>query len=131
MRAAIRWRVAHTEECIKRNVPLKNTYKLLSTVVNNFNEFRSLKQLPLHKLPSNHISLKRKIERFEKEGYSSMLKGYDNNNRGQAAEQTRLLLESMFTHQSFKTESRRSLPPVGRVPVRLCSGNQQRDRGNL
>ncbi len=105
MKAAIRWRVAHTEECIKRNVPLKNTYKLLSTVVNNFNEFRSLKQLPLHKLPSNHISLKRKIERFEKEGYSSMLKGYDNNNRGQAAEQTRLLLESMFTHQSFKPSS--------------------------
>ena len=97
----------------------------MSTVVNNFNEFRSLKQLPLHKLPSNHISLKRKIERFEKEGYSSMLKGYDNNNRGQAAEQTRLLLESMFTHQSFKPSSAEVYRQFGRVPVWLCSGNQQ------
>lgn len=81
---------------------MKNTYKVLSTVVNNFNAWRGINKLPQFKLPTNPISLKRKIERFEAEGYSSLLKGYDNNNRGKAVERTLDLLDSMFAHQTFK-----------------------------
>lgn len=102
LKAAIRWRSDHYEECIKLNQSVKNTYKTLSTVVNNFNAWRGIKKLPQFKLPTNPISLKRKIERFEAEGYASLLKGYDNNNRGKKAEQTRVLLESMYAHQTFK-----------------------------
>lgn len=102
LKAAIRWRSDHYEECIKLNQSVKNTYKTLSEVVNNFNIWRGIKNQPQFKLPTNPISLKRKIERFEAEGYASLLKGYDNNNRGKAAEQTRILLESMFAHQPFK-----------------------------
>lgn len=100
--AAIRWRAAHYEECIKQNHSIKNTYKVLSEVVNNFNQLCAIKRLPQHSLPTNYISLKRKIERFEAESYASLLKGYDNNNRGMASERTRILLESMFAHQTFK-----------------------------
>lgn len=100
--AAIRWRSAHYEECIKHNQSVKNTYKVLSVAVNNFNIIRGTRKLPQFKLPTNPISLKRKIERFEAEGYASLLKGYDNNNRGKKAEQTRVLLESMYAHQTFK-----------------------------
>ena len=46
--------------------------------------------------------LKRKIERFEAESYGSLLKGYNNNNRGKSYEQTYDLLESMYAHQEFK-----------------------------
>lgn len=102
LKAAIRWRSDHYEECIKLNQSVKNTYKTLSEVVNNFNIWRGIKNQSQFKLPTNPISLKRKIERFEAEGYASLLKGYDNNNRGKAAEQTRVLLESMFAHQTFK-----------------------------
>lgn len=102
LKAAIRWRSEHYEECVKHNLPVKNTYKVLSTVVNNFNAWRGINKLPQFKLPTNPISLKRKIERFEAEGYSSLLKGYDNNNRGKAVERTLDLLDSMFAHQTFK-----------------------------
>lgn len=102
LKAAIRWRSEHYEECVKHNQPVKNTYKVLSTVVNNFNAWRGINKLPQFKLPTNPISLKRKIERFEAEGYSSLLKGYDNNNRGKAVERTLDLLDSMFAHQTFK-----------------------------
>lgn len=102
LKAAIRWRSDHYEECIKLNQSVKNTYKTLSAAVNNFNIWRGIKNLPQFKLPTNPISLKRKIERFEAEGYASLLKGYDNNNRGKKAEQTRVLLDSMFNERSIK-----------------------------
>lgn len=102
LKAAIRWRSDHYEECIKLNQSMKNTYKTLSEAVNNFNIWRGIKNQPQFRLPTNPISLKRKIERFEAEGYASLLKGYDNNNRGKKAEQTRILLESMYAHQTFK-----------------------------
>ena len=102
LKAAIRWRSAHYENCIQTNNSLKNTYKVLSVAVNNLNIWRGIHNLPQFRMPTNPVSLKRKIERFEAEGYQSLLKGYDNNNRGKAAERTRDLLDSMFCHQPFK-----------------------------
>lgn len=102
LRAAFRWRAAHYEECIKRNLSLKNTYKVLAVALENFQAVRKSYNLPPFNLPSNPLSLKRKMERFETEGYGSLLKGYNNNNRGKAYEQTYDLLESMFAHQEFK-----------------------------
>ena len=102
LRAAIRWRAAHYEKCIQMNDSFKNTYKVLAVALENFNAVRKGRNLPQFNLPSNPLSLKRKIERFEAESYGSLLKGYNNNNRGKSYEQTYDLLESMYAHQEFK-----------------------------
>lgn len=102
LRAALRWRSAHYEECIKSNQSFKNTYKVLAVALDNFQAVRKSYNLSPFNLPSNPFSLKRKMERFEAEGYGSLLKGYNNNNRGKSYEQTYDLLESMYAHQEFK-----------------------------
>ena len=127
LKAAIRWRSEHYEECVKHNQPVKNTYKVLSTVVNNFNAWRGINKLPQFKLPTNPISLKRKIERFEAEGYSSLLKGYDNNNRGKAVERTLDLLDSMFAHQTFKPSPAEVYRQLSAFLSGYVENHQQRD----
>ncbi|MFV0584992.1 MAG: hypothetical protein ACK5N4_23500 [Parabacteroides gordonii] len=102
--AAIRLRSAHYSECVSRGRPVKNTDKYISDAVNAFNEFRRIKKLPEHNLPTNHISLKRKIEKFENEGYSSLLSRYDNNNASRKTEKIMNLLNAMYIHKEKPTQ---------------------------
>ena len=101
--AAIRLREAHVEAMIADGKPVKNLYRYLSEAVNNFNAWRGRKRLPTHGLPTNYLSLKRKMERFEREGYASLLKGYDNNNAGVRTERQMALLRAMYTQKTRPT----------------------------
>lgn len=102
--ASIRLRSAHCTECISRGHTLKNTDKYISQAVNAFNEFRRIKRLPEHSLPTNYLSLKRKMERFEKEGYTSLLSRYDNNNAGVKTEKIMKLLNAMYIQKEKPTQ---------------------------
>ncbi|MCE5224497.1 MAG: hypothetical protein LLG05_01400, partial [Porphyromonadaceae bacterium] len=52
--AAIRLRSARIEEMTSKGMSIKNLDKTLSESVNIYNEFRALKKLSLHTLPTNH-----------------------------------------------------------------------------
>ena len=82
--------------------PTRNLYQYLSEAVNNFNVWRNRKHLTEHGLPTNYLSLKRKIERFDKEGYGSLLKGYDNNNAGIKTEKQLALIRAMYAQKKQK-----------------------------
>jgi hypothetical protein len=101
--AAIRLRHAHISECTVKGLSVKNTDRYISESVNTFNHFRAIKNLPEHTLPTNPVSLKRKIERFEKEGYSSLLSRYDNNNAARKTERIMALLNAMFAQDEKPT----------------------------
>ena len=101
--AVLRLRDAHVETMIANGKPVKNLYQYLSEAVNNFNIWRNRKRLEEHSLPTNYLSLKRKIERFEKEGYASLLKGYDNNNAGVKTEKQLALLRAMYVRKGKPT----------------------------
>lgn len=102
--AAIRLRFAHVTECSVKGISVKNTDKFISESVNTYNHFRALKNFPEHTLPTNHISLKRKIERFEKESYSSLLSRYDNNNAAKKTERIMNLLNSLYIQKEKPTQ---------------------------
>lgn len=102
--ASIRLRSAHCTECISRGHSVKNTDKYISEAVNAFNEFRRIKRLPEHNLPANYLSLKRKLERFEKESYPSLLSRYDNNNAGVKTEKIMNLLNAMYIQKEKPTQ---------------------------
>lgn len=104
LKAAIRLRVAHIEECVSRGISTKNTDRYLSESVNNFNRIREMKKLPTHNLPTNHLSLKRKIKRFETEGYESLLSRYDNNNANKKTEKITALLNAMYIQKEKPTQ---------------------------
>ena len=100
--AALRLRDAHIERLVALGEAVKNVYQYLSEAVNNFNRWRHLKGLPEHSLPTHYLSLKRKIERFEKDGYASLLKGYDNNNAGVKTEKIMKLLNALYARKDMK-----------------------------
>lgn len=101
--AAIRLCHAHVSECTVKGISVKNTDRFISDSVNTFNHFRAIKNLPEHTLPANPVSLKRKIERFEKESYSSLLSRYDNNNAARKTERIMALLNAMFVQEEKPT----------------------------
>ena len=51
LRAALRWRSAHYEECIKSNQSFKNTYKVLAVALDNFQAVRKSYNLSPFNLP--------------------------------------------------------------------------------
>lgn len=102
--SAIRLRSAHQAECISRGFSTKNTDKYLSDAVNEFNRLRAIKKQPEHNLPTNYISFKRKLERFEKESYTSLLSRYDNNNAGVKTEKIMNLLNAMYIQKEKPTQ---------------------------
>lgn len=103
--AAFRLRDARTALLVAQGdkSPMKNMDKYLSEAVNVFNAWRNRKHLLEHNLPTNYLSLKRKMERFEKEGYASLLKGYDNNNASVKTEKQLALLRAMYIQKEKPT----------------------------
>lgn len=104
--AAFRLKLARIETLTAQgeSSPLKNMDKYISTAVNNFNYVRHIKKLPEHNLPTNHLSLKRKMERFEQDGYASLLKGYDNKNASVKTEKIMKLLNAMYIQKEKPTQ---------------------------
>ena len=100
--AALRLKDAHVETLIANGLAVKNLYQYLSEAVNNFNVWRNRKHLAEHSLPTNYLSLKRKMERFEKEGYASLLKGYDNNNAGIKTERQLAIIRAIYAQRKLK-----------------------------
>lgn len=101
--AAFRLRDAHIETLIAQGDTVKNVEKYISEAVNNFNVWRHRKKLPEHSLPTNYLSLKRKMERFEKDGYASLLRGYDNKNASVKTEKMMKLLNAMYKNKQKPT----------------------------
>jgi hypothetical protein len=102
--AAIRLKSTHLAECAIKGITSKNTDKFISDSVNTFNYFRSIKKLTQHTLPTNYISLKRKIIRYQKDGFESLLNRYDNNNAAKKTERITALLSSLFIQSEKPTQ---------------------------
>ena len=101
--ATMRLKAARIEEMTSKGMSIKNLDKSISESVNIYNEFRALKKLPLHTLPTNHIRLKEKIRRFEAEGYQSLLRGYDNENATKKTDKMTSLLNAMYIKKEKPT----------------------------
>jgi hypothetical protein len=94
--SALRLRAAHLYEVHLRRGKEKNTDRYLSAEVNLFNEFRRLKNLPQHTLPTHPGRFRDKLRRFEEAGYESLLRGYDNRNALKKTDRIKSLLNAMY-----------------------------------